>query len=105
MAAATLCGEADGGYPDCDWDLVRIALRTSDGRPIPPRWDALRLEPHRACEACRRSAAWIAISHRALRKPAAIAMVTIDANGEIGGAPQVPSDRSSRGVLITVQLP
>jgi hypothetical protein len=57
MAAATLCGEADGGDPDCDWDLLSIALRTSDGRPIPPRWDAFRLEPHRACEACGRSAA------------------------------------------------
>lgn len=57
LMAATLCSGSDGGYPDFDWDVASVALRTPDGRPIAPRWETFSLQAHPSCEACARRAA------------------------------------------------
>lgn len=48
LAAATLCHDANGGYPDFSWD-VGVVDQWRDGNPIAPRWDTYSLERHDGC--------------------------------------------------------
>lgn len=52
-AVSTLCSSEDG-YPDSDWDVAVISLRSVEGNPIPPRWDTYRLVTNPSCASCSR---------------------------------------------------
>ncbi|MEI4279013.1 MULTISPECIES: ThiF family adenylyltransferase [Geodermatophilaceae] len=49
VAVATLQQGRPGGYPDSGHDVHVLALRTSDGTPIPPTWTGLELPVHPLC--------------------------------------------------------
>lgn len=52
LAVATLCRGSEGGYPDLDWDVGILALRTPEGRPIAPLWHTYKLNRHEECKRC-----------------------------------------------------
>lgn len=49
MAVATLCAEADDGYPDFEWDVGVLDL-WRNGQPIAPKWDTYSLKRHPECD-------------------------------------------------------
>jgi hypothetical protein len=49
LAAATLCHDSEGGYPDFSWD-VGVVDQWSDGNPIAPRWTTYSLERYDGCD-------------------------------------------------------
>lgn len=55
LAAAILSRDTEGGYPDFDWDVGILSLRSADGAPIPPKWETFRLSRHPACQLCKDS--------------------------------------------------
>lgn len=52
MAVSTLCAEAEGGYPQLDWDVGILSLRGQDGQPIPASWWTSALSVHPDCLTC-----------------------------------------------------
>jgi molybdopterin/thiamine biosynthesis adenylyltransferase len=52
LAVGTLCGDAQRGYPDVDWDVAVISLRDDQGGAIAPSWQTYPLTRHPECEAC-----------------------------------------------------
>ena len=52
-AVSTLCGPS-GGYPNQDWDVTTIALRSADGKIIPPLFQGFPLKRHDKCSSCKR---------------------------------------------------
>jgi molybdopterin/thiamine biosynthesis adenylyltransferase len=57
VAIATLLSGVEGGYPDLEWDVGVLSLRTGEGRPICPDWKTYKLEPHPSCELCQNRSA------------------------------------------------
>ena len=55
VAYAHLCADASGGYPQFNDDVFAVQIREPDGRPIPPRWTAVKLPPDPACFICHSS--------------------------------------------------
>lgn len=55
LTVATLSSGDEG--LDFDWDIGRLALRDSRGRPTVPQWETSLLDRHPSCEACQRRAA------------------------------------------------
>lgn len=49
MAIATLCAGAKNGYPDVDWNVAIVTLRSPDGGLIPPQWKVTTIERHPNC--------------------------------------------------------
>lgn len=52
LAVATLCREAAGGYPDYDWDVGVLSLRSADGNLLEPTWRTYPLTRHPDCARC-----------------------------------------------------
>lgn len=52
VAYGFLCGSDPDGYPAFDDDVFAVQVREPDGKPIPPRWTALKLPPDPACSIC-----------------------------------------------------
>lgn len=57
VAVGELCRSAPTGYPPTEWDVLVIATRDTDGRPIAPRADGYLLMPHPDCQNCAESSA------------------------------------------------
>jgi ThiF family protein len=49
MAVATLCSGYENAYPDLDWDVAVVNLRTPRGDSIAPQWHTAKLERHSEC--------------------------------------------------------
>ena len=43
----------EGGYPDGDWDVAVVSLRSPDGSMRPPHWEVFKLDPDPRCRLCR----------------------------------------------------
>ena len=52
VAVGTLCAAETGSYPNPEWDVGVLHLRSESGKPIPPRWDARALDVHPDCPDC-----------------------------------------------------
>ena len=52
MAVSTLRAGLPGSYPETDWDVVVLSLRTEAGKLQLPHWQAFRLRKHPRCLAC-----------------------------------------------------
>jgi molybdopterin/thiamine biosynthesis adenylyltransferase len=50
LAISTLLDGKSGGYPNVDWDVAVISLRTSGGEIIAPQFDTFKLNRHPSCE-------------------------------------------------------
>jgi molybdopterin/thiamine biosynthesis adenylyltransferase len=57
VAVGELCRSVATGYPASDWDVLVIAMRDANGRPIPPKAEGYILEPHPDCATCAQSQA------------------------------------------------
>lgn len=51
-AVATLCGEAEGGYPAAPWDVLTLTLRDESGRLVVPVIRGHQLRKHPGCPRC-----------------------------------------------------
>ncbi len=49
LAVSTFCERAEDGYPETDWDVAVIDLRTADGQLITPHWETHVLTRHPDC--------------------------------------------------------
>jgi molybdopterin/thiamine biosynthesis adenylyltransferase len=49
LAASTLCGDDERGYPSVDWDVEIISWRDSAGKPVAPNWQVFPLKRHPSC--------------------------------------------------------
>ena len=50
LAISILLADKNGGYPDVDWDVAVIALRSSDGKFFAPRYETFKLHRHPSCD-------------------------------------------------------
>jgi molybdopterin/thiamine biosynthesis adenylyltransferase len=53
VAVATLTGGTPGAFPDFDWDVAIISLRSDTGQPIGPVVTTFTLERDATCPSCR----------------------------------------------------
>ncbi len=52
LAISTLCKLADPEYPDFEWDVGVVNLRSPEGRRIAPAWSTYRLSTSDRCDIC-----------------------------------------------------
>lgn len=53
LAVSTLCADVEDAYPDVDWDIGVVNLRSDKGGATAPTWDTRRLSRDPLCPACR----------------------------------------------------
>lgn len=52
VAVSTLCSAEPGGYPNVDWDVTIISLRSHSGEVILPKYEGFKLSRQTTCQRC-----------------------------------------------------